>query len=132
MVKVTLKLTSPISQVKLEKALYVNKLRINQYWIVTQDDNFQYVVVRISGWCDDNSLYDSSGQSSQIPITKYCPVINKRDATLIYENTNSKFDVVRAEKTVFGNNQIEILVNSAYNSTAISPSFPMFLEIEVE
>jgi len=130
--KVTLKLTSPISQIKLDKAMYVNKLRINSYWIVTQDDNFKYVVVRISGWCDDNVLYDSNGQATQIPITKYCPVINKRDATLIYENTNSKFDVVRTEKTVFGNNQIEIMVDSQYNSTAISPSFPMFLEIEVE
>lgn len=132
MVKVTLKLTSPISHIKLNQVYMATKLRINQYYYVTAGNDFRYVVVRISGWQDDNSLYDSSQSSIQMPITKYCPVINKSDATLIYENTNSKFDVIRPVPTVFGNNQIEILVDGAYNATAISSSFPMFLEIEVE
>ena len=132
MVKVTLKLTSPISYIKLNEVYMATKLRINQYYYVTAGNNFRYVVVRISGWQDDNSLYDSSGQYQQIPITKYCPVIHKIDSCFIYENTNSKFDVIRSAPTVFGNNQIEILVDGAYNSTAISNDFPMFIEIEVE
>jgi hypothetical protein len=132
MVKITVKLTSPISHIKLNQIYKATKLRINQYYFVTAQNDIRYFVVRVSGWTQENSLYDSSNSAVEMPITKYMPVIHKQDAALIYENTSARYDVERDEPTIFGNNSIEILVDGNYNSTAVSPSFPIFLEFEIE
>lgn len=133
MVKITVKLTSPISHIKLNQVYKATKLRINQYYFITAQNDIRYFVVRVSGWVQNNSMYDASNTNAvEMPITKYLPVIHKADSALIYENTSARFDVERDEPTIFGNNSIEILVDGNYSSVAVSPSFPIFLEFEIE
>ena len=132
MVKITVKLTSPISHIKLNQVYKATKLRINQYFFVTAQNDIRYFIVRVSGWTQNNSMYDTSTSAVEMPITKYLPAIHKIDACMTYENTSARFDVIRDEPTIFGNNSIEILVDGNYNSTAVSPSFPIFLEFEIE
>lgn len=127
----TLKFSSSIAEVTLPyKLSSVTRLKIRQVRYVTATADQNYMIIKISGWTDNNYYYDGS---RLMDYTKLLLLPHLNSSLVLYENTNNNvWDCVKTSAvTNLSHFRVEVLIdgNNAQDITALNP---LYLEFFVE
>jgi len=127
----TFKITNPVMRINLPYVIKnSNSMRVKQCRYITASSNNEYLMVKITGF--NNNIYFDGTKTEHyakilsLPPSTLTPIIYEA----LVETPDVLVDKVSAQNGI-ADLHVELLINGVY-SADISPSNPLYLEIEIK
>jgi hypothetical protein len=126
----TLKFNSAVTTATLPQYIQsATKMRIRTLSYITKSENQRTLLIKISGWTDNNYYFDGA---TLVDYTKLVSLMHKTDSLVAYENTSDSWDVVKNKaESNFNTFRLEAYIDGVL-ATDISPSNPLYMEFILE